>query len=129
MRIEFARRSDPADGDAPAQPPTLGTAVWTDHGVELEGNDDDARGALERIFRPTPVATDDGSYRRFGTHGDAVLQPGTFEWFRAAAFTRAPTENLAARMVPAVKDGAGWDPAAQYRTFEDVVERLESPRG
>ena len=129
MRIEFARPSE-TDDDQPLQATApVGTAVWTGEGADLQAADDDTRAALGRIFRPTPVATADGSYRRLGTHGDSVLQPGTLEWFRAAAFTRAPREGLVARMVPAVRDGAGWDPAAQYRTFEDAVERLESPRG
>ncbi|MEX0756052.1 MAG: hypothetical protein WD206_08910 [Actinomycetota bacterium] len=118
MRIEFSPVSDEA-----ATP--VGGALWTGAGVRIEAGDDAARAAIERIFRLAPVPTDDPSYRRFGTSGDSVMQPGTLEWFRAAAFARAPAEGLAARLVPTVARGAGWDPAAQYRSFEDVLERLD----
>ena len=129
MRIEFARLADPADAGTAQPSASVATAEWTGRDVELHVADDTARDALERILRPTPVSTDDGSYRRLGTHGDSVLQPGTLEWFRAASFARAPLEGLVARVVPSVELGAGWDPAAQYRTFEDAVERFESPEG
>ena len=90
----------------------------------VECDDDDLRAALERAFRRTPVITDDASYRRFGTHGEVMIPPGDLEWFRAAAFVRAPAEaGVDARLVPGVTEG-GYDPAAQYRGFEDSIERL-----
>ena len=52
------------------------------------------------------------------------MQPGTLEWFREVAKARATQESgLSARFVPGVTEG-GYDPAAQYRTFEESVERL-----
>lgn len=51
------------------------------------------------------------------------MQPGDLRWFRAALETRAAQLGLAVRFVAARIDG-GWDPAAQYRTFEERVERL-----
>jgi hypothetical protein len=83
---------------------------------------------LESILRPTPVVVEDPSLRRQGTHGETVLQPGTFEWFRSALIVRAPELGLAVRFVPGVREG-GWDPAAQYRTFGEQVGRLTSSAG
>ena len=116
MQIEF-HRPDSADD-------TLGIARWVDGRPEIEAEDDQIRAALSRIFRPTPVATDDASHRRQGTHGDVLIQPGGLEWFRAAAFARAGDFDLVARAVPDVREG-GWDPAAQYRTFGETIELLE----
>ena len=53
-----------------------------------------------------------------------MIQPGTPEWFRAAAYTRAAAEGLRARVVPEVIGQGGWDPAAAYRTFREDVARL-----
>jgi hypothetical protein len=54
-----------------------------------------------------------------------VLQPGSLEWFRSALSTRAPSLGLAVRFV--VDDVRnGWDPAANYRTFEQQVRRLSA---
>jgi hypothetical protein len=55
-----------------------------------------------------------------------VLQPGDYDWFRAAVITRAEALGLEARFVP---DGIGygWDPASTYRTFEHQVERITTP--
>ena len=89
-----------------------------------EAEEDDVRAALSRIFRATPVATDDPSYRPQGTHGEVAIQPGSLLWFRAAAFVRAPEFDLVARVIPGVREG-GWDPAAQYEPFRRVIERLE----
>jgi hypothetical protein len=123
VRIEFVPRSDdPAQpqGDEP-----VASAAWVDGAVQIDADDPSVRAAIERVFRAAPVGTDDHSYRRFGTDGRAVLQPGTFGWFRAAAFERAPTEGFVARVVPGVEPGAGWDPAAQYLPFSTSVERFE----
>ena len=71
-----------------------------------------------------PIA-DDASLRSQGTHGPTLLQPGSLEWFRAALLSRAPALGLSVRFVPGIVEG-GWDPAAQYRTFEEQVDRLDA---
>ncbi len=127
MKVEFYRAGPPPPADGEAPPPTpVGIARWVDNTPVVECDDDDLRVALERAFRRTPVITDDASYRRFGTHGEVMIPPGDLEWFRAAAFVRAPAEaGVDARLVPGVTEG-GYDPAAQYRGFEDSIERLSS---
>ena len=116
MRIEVHRPASPDDA--------VGHATWNGTVVRFEAEEDEVRAALSRIFRPTPVATDDPSYRRQGAHGEVVIQPGSLVWFRAAAFVRAPEFDLVARAIPDVREG-GWDPAAQYEPFPRVIERLE----
>lgn len=130
MKVEFYRPApSSAEGDPEGEtpPPTLvGTATWVDPDVVVDTADVELRAALERAFRKTPVVTDDASYRRFGTHGEVMVQPGDLEWFRAAAFVRAPAESgLEARLVPGITEG-GYDPASQYRRFDDAIERLAS---
>jgi hypothetical protein len=78
---------------------------------------------LDRILRSTPVVVSDPALLPRGAHGEAVLQPGSLEWFRAALLTRASSLGLAVRFV--VDDVRnGWDPAANYRTFDEQVGRL-----
>ncbi len=116
MRAELYRHDEPEvvlatarwDGDAHVEPAP---------GRDVEG--------LDRIFRPTPVVVDDPSLRRLGTHGESVLQPDSLEWFRAALLVRAPEIGLSVRFVPEVREG-GWDPAANYRTFAEQIDRLSS---
>ena len=116
MRVEFHRPDEPDT--------VVATAVWDDGGVRVESGDDAIRQTLTRAFRPTPVVVDDPALRRQGTHGEVTVQPGTLEWFREVAKARATKESgLSARFVPGVTEG-GYDPAAQYRTFEQSVERL-----
>ncbi len=92
-----------------------GTASIEVTGPAVEG--------LDRILRPTPVVVSDPALLPRGAHGEAVLQPGSLEWFRAALLTRAPSLGLAVRFV--VDDVRnGWDPAANYRTFDEQVGRL-----
>jgi hypothetical protein len=116
VRVDVRRAASPDE--------VVGHAVWNGTVVRLEAEEDDVRTALSRIFRATPVATDDPSYRPQGTHGEVVIQPGSLVWFRAAAFVRAPDFDLVARVVPGVREG-GWDPAAQYERFPRVIDRLE----
>jgi hypothetical protein len=72
------------------------------------------------------VAVDDASRRRLGTSGDVVMQPGSLEWFRAVANTRARlVSGLGARFVPGLAAG-GYDPAAGYRPFDEQLERLDA---
>lgn len=97
-------------------------ATWDGERATIEPAAEASEG-LATIFRPTPVVVEDASLRRQGTHGEALLQPGTLEWFRAALLTRAGMLGLGVRFVPGVSAG-GWDPASQYRTFEEQVGRL-----
>jgi hypothetical protein len=78
---------------------------------------------IDRILRATPLVVDDPSLRRQGTHGSTMLQPGDLEWFRAAVLARAPVLGLTARIVSDVRRG-GWDPASQYVTFDEAIERV-----
>ena len=116
MRAEFSR---PDDG-----PDVVATVAWDGRGVVIDSKDPDAHGAVERIFRPTPVVVEDASFRSLGARGESVLQPGSLEWFRAAAFSRAEREGFAVRIVPEVAAQGGWDPAAAYRTFREDMDRL-----
>ena len=116
MRVEF---------HPPGEPDTVvATAVWRHGAVTVESEDEAVRHSLNRAFRPTPVVVDDPALRRQGTHGEVVVQPDSLEWFREVAKARATQESgLSARLVPGVTEG-GYDPAAQYRTFEQSVELL-----
>ena len=116
MRAEFLRADDAAE--------VVATASWDGRGVVVEADDEAVRSALERIFRPTPVVVDDPSYRPLYARGESVVQPGNAEWFLAAAYARAASEELKARVVPEVVGQGGWDPAAAYRTFREDVARL-----
>ena len=118
MKVEFHRPDEPDD--------VLATATWSDGAPLVASEDDAVRDGLTHAFRRTPVVVDDASYRRQGTHGEVVIQPGSLEWFRAVVQARVPAETgLAGRFVPGVREG-GFDPAAGYRTFEEQIERLTS---
>jgi hypothetical protein len=118
MRVEFAAPDD-------EEQPTLATADWDGHEVAITAEDDARREALVHAFRRTPVVTDDAAYRRMGTSGNVVFEPGDLQWFRAVAQVRVPKETrLVARFVPGAPAG-GYDPAAGYRRFRDQVERLD----
>lgn len=119
MQVEFLR----GEGDERV---VVGTARWSAGEVTVVSEDAEVGERLAHAFRRTPVAIDDASYRRLGTHGEVVVQPGDLEWFRAVALTRVPSETgLTPRFVPGVVAG-GYDPAASYRTFEQQVERLDA---
>jgi hypothetical protein len=109
----------------PDQPDAVvATISWVDGRSVVDTDDDVLRATLEKVFRRTPVVSDDPSYRRMGTAGDVLIQPGDLEWFRAVVQARVPPETgLAARFVPGVTEG-GFDPAAGYRKFEAQIERL-----
>jgi len=102
----------------------VAVATWDGRQARLDGKDASVPG-LDRIFRPTPIAIDDPALRHPGTSGPVVLQPGDLEWFRAVLLTRAPELGLAVRFVSGAVVG-GFDPASQYRSFEEQVERLTS---
>lgn len=105
---------------------TVATASWDGREVAITSDDDEIRASLAHAFRRTPVVVDDASLRRLGTSGPSTLQPGDLEWFRAVARYRATTETgLDARFVPGTIAG-GFDPAANYRRFEEQIERLDA---
>lgn len=115
MRAEFHR------ADVSEDP--VGTARWTGSGVKISAEGREARDALGRIFQPTPVMVEDPSVRTAGTTGPTVFQPGSLQWFRAAARVRAAAEGLTASLVGEDQGAMGWDPAGAYRTFTDAIER------
>ena len=117
MRAEFFKPDEAAR--------IVGTADWDGAGLHIEAKDDEARLALSRVFRPTPVTVDDPSLRASGTSGPVVLPPGSLSWFLAAARIRAPAEGLSVRIRPGGKASMGWDPAGAYRTFGEALERRE----
>lgn len=116
MRAEFLR---------PAQPGRpLGSARWTGSGVEVQAADPGDALAIRRVFRSTAVVVEDPALRSFGASGPAVLQPGSLEWFHAAARTRGLAEGMTVRMVPE-GHGVGFDPAGSYRSFAEQLARRE----
>jgi hypothetical protein len=116
MRLEIHPPDEPDS--------VVATAIWDAGRVAVEATDPAVRDQLRQVFRHTPVVVDDASYRRLGTHGEVVVQPGSLEWFRAVAQTRLPRETkLVARLVPGVREG-GYDPAAGTGTFGSAIERL-----
>ena len=100
----------------------VAVARWTGGRPTLEIHDQEVSGL--RLFRAVPVVVEDPALVPAGASGPVVLQPGTLEWFRAAAITRAAEEGLVARMVPEATGIGGWDPAAAYRTFPQAVARM-----
>ncbi len=119
MNVEYYQPED-------EQKLTVGTALWDGREVTVTSEDATVRESLAHAFRRTPVVVDDPSLRRLGTSGPSTLQPGDLEWFRAVARYRATTETgLDARFVPGPIVG-GFDPAANYRRFEEQVERLDA---
>jgi hypothetical protein len=115
MRAEFYR----GDGETP-----VGVASLAGPRAEVESDDDATRAAIQRIFRLTPVVVDDASMRSLGASGEALLEPGGPEWFRAAATQRTMQEGLTVRLIPEAVGHGGWDPASAYRTFRQAVNRL-----
>lgn len=117
MRAELHRLDDPETVAA--------VATWSPGGAHLESTGEAVEG-IETLLRPTPVVIDDPSLRPLGAHGEALLQPGSLEWFRAALLTRSEALGLAVRFV-ADEIRGGWDPASNYRTFAEQMSRLASP--
>ena len=119
MKVEFY---DPED----EQKTTVAAALWDGADVTVTADDATTRDVLAHAFRRSAVAVDDPSRRRLGTSGTVVMQPGSLEWFRAVANSRACTDSgLAARFVPGLAAG-GFDPAANYRPFDAQLERLDA---
>ena len=116
MRAELYRP------DAPES--VVAIATWSDGRANLEVLDPSIE-RLDTLVRPTPVVVDDPSLRPPGTHGEALLEPGSSAWFRAAMQTRAEPLGLRVRFVAGQIVG-GWDPAASYRSFDEQVDRWSS---
>ena len=115
MRAEFYRPDDVED--------VVGVARWDGRTVHVDAPEEEMRSRISRVFRLTPVVADDPAFRPLGTRGEAVLEPGTLDWFRAAAVTRVG-EGLSVRLVPEVQGQGGWDPASAYRTFRQAVATM-----
>jgi len=108
--------------DAPES--IVAIATWSGGRANLEVLDASIE-RLDTLVRPTPVVVDDPSLRAPGTHGEALLEPGSSAWFRAALQTRAEPLGLRVRFVTRQIVG-GWDPAASYRSFGEQVDRMSS---
>jgi hypothetical protein len=116
IRAELYRPDDPET--------VVAVATWNDGSPKVEATGAEIEG-LGSLLRPTPVVVDDPSLRPLGSAGEVALAPGSLEWFRSALQTRASGLGLAARFV--VDEVVnGWDPAANYRTFQDQARRLAS---
>jgi hypothetical protein len=102
----------------------VAVATWREGSAAIEPTGGEVEG-LDSILRPTPVVVDDPALRPLGTHGEVALPPGSLEWFREALLTRGATLGLAVRFV-AEEVTNGWDPASNYRTFEEQARRLAS---
>ena len=119
MKVDFY---DPED----EQKTTVASALWDGAEVTVTADDATTRDLLAHAFRRSAVSVDDPSRRRLGTSGTVVMQPGSLEWFRAVANTRARVDSgLSARFVPGLAAG-GYDPAAGYRPFDEQLERLDA---
>jgi hypothetical protein len=116
MRAEVYR---PGDSSA-----IVAVATWSQGRASLEVLDHSLKG-LDGLLRPTPVVVDDPALRGPGTRGELLLEPGSYEWFVEALLTRTEALGLRVRFV-VEKIVGGWDPAADYRRFEEKVERLAS---
>ena len=103
----------------------VATVTWDGREAAVTAGDAVARDKLVHAFRKTPIAVDDASLRRLGTSGPSVIQPGSLEWFRAVAETRATQETGLAARVVATEILSGWDPAANYRPFGEQIDKLD----
>lgn len=121
VRIDFYRAEDDVDKNV------IASAAWDGRRVTVSADEPELREGLEHVFRPTPIVVHDLAYLPAGASGDVTLHPGDSAWFLAVARVRAAHElDLVARAVPGVPEG-GFDPASNYRTFEEQVERLRYP--
>lgn len=116
MRAELYRPDDPNA--------VVAVATWSNGRTSLDVLDQSVEG-LDGLLRPTPVVVDQPSLRGPGTSGESLLEPGSLDWFREVLVSRAEPLGLRVRFV-ATEIVGGWDPAANYRTFEQQIERLSS---
>lgn len=119
MRAELFRPDDPQT--------VVGAAEWDGVRAHIRTSDEEARPALERIFRVSAVAVDDPSRRALGTEGPVVVEPGDLDWFIAAATVRGKEQGLGVRFH--TDTVGGWDPAGAYRRLGDWVGERESRAG
>jgi hypothetical protein len=118
MRAEIYRPEDPET--------VLATARWSDGRMSLEVTEPGRElEGWDALLRPTPVVVEGASLRRLGTHGETLLEPGSYDWFRSTLRSRVDAMGLAVRFVAEAIVG-GWDPAAAYRSFGEQVDRLVS---
>jgi hypothetical protein len=122
MRAELYR-PPPVDGEPDT---VVAVATWRDGRASIEVLDPGASD-LDTIVRPTPVAVDDASLRAQGTRGEVLLQPGDRDWFAAAVRSRGQALGLSVRFVTEPGPG-GWDPASQYRRFDQQIDKLARER-
>jgi hypothetical protein len=114
VRAELYRPDAPDD--------VVAVATWDDGRSRAEATGEAIEG-LDRLLRAIPVCVPGGASSQIGATGDTLERPGSPSWFRAALLERAPALGLAVRFV---EDDVrnGWDPAANYRTFEQQEWRL-----
>src|SRR5207248_7653769 len=86
-----------------------GVARWAGKAARIETDDAEVRSKITRVFRSSPVAVADPSMRPLDTGSEAMVQPGSLDWFRTAAFARAKEADLGVRLVPEVRGRGGWD--------------------
>jgi hypothetical protein len=118
MRAEFYRPQEP---DL-----IVGTAEWDGRRAVISAGGDEARSALERVFRVSAVPIDDPSMRPPGSRGATVIEPGDLEWFRAAALVRGAEQGYAARLVTTAP--GGWDPALDPQAYGWAGKKPALPR-
>ena len=121
MRARFFATGTPVEGAPVPEPRLVGEAVWDGRRAVVASPDEEVRRAIERVFRPAPVVVDDPATLPRGTSGPTEFQPGTAEWFAAAARVRGAELGLSVRMVPDQADTRGWDPAGQYRPLRPAA--------
>ncbi len=81
MRAEFYRAEEP---DL-----VIGTAEWDGRRAVIGAGGDEARRALERVFRISSVPTDDPSARPPGSSGATLVEPGDLQWFPSPRWSAA----------------------------------------
>jgi hypothetical protein len=118
VRAEFYKPEDP---DL-----IVGSAEWAGRRAVITAGGDEAREALERIFRISAVPIDDPSTRPPGSTGVTVIGPGNIEWFRAAALVRGAEEGYSVRF--ATNAPGGWDPALDPQTYGWAGKKPSLPR-
>ena len=118
MRAEFYRSEEPEL--------IVGTAEWDGRRAVIAAGGDEAREALERVFRVSAVPIDDPSTRPPGSRGATVVEPGDLEWFRAAALVRGSEQGYAVRFVTTAS--GGWDPALDPQSYGWAGKKPSLPR-
>lgn len=113
MRVELLRDDE-----------VVAAIGWDGRRALIREVGDDVRATVERIFRVSPVVTDDPSRRGPGRSGPQVVEPGDLDWFFAAARVRGEQEGFVVRF--ATDTPGGWDPAGSYRRMGDWIGEHEA---